>query len=545
VAHAATGVRVVLVGAEIEENLSIRYLSAAAQAVGVDTELVAFNESGQQDVACHEILEHDPLVVGISMPFQARAPESLALARRLRDRGYTGHITVGGHFPTIEYENILHNHPSIDSVVRHEGERTLPELCLRLSRGETLADLPGLATRRGEVIVVADRRRLADLDDLAFPDRRGRPRTALGVPYAPVMGSRGCYGDCAFCCIHAFSRHADGPRYRRRSPESIVHEIALDYRQRGVRIFVFHDDNFLVPSRQANLERCRQLRDGLRGAGLGDVAFVIKCRPNDVDEELFALLKEMGLIRVYVGIESNSREGLLSLNRRVSQEENRRALCTLERLDIYHSFNLLIFDPEATLDGIRANLEFMEEFAESPSDFCRAEIYAGTQLRETLDRQGRLVGDYLAWGYAMRTPAVEMLFRIATTAFAPRNLRSDGVANLNMGARFAAEVLHRFHPGDPSARLRKSLRSLSRAVACDTVAHMRSAIDFVTAANLLDDDACREFTIELARSIASKDLAFVTAMRSYQLRLEEAMGATCPVCPAPAAIMPAAVAPSV
>jgi anaerobic magnesium-protoporphyrin IX monomethyl ester cyclase len=113
--------RAVLVGAALEENLSIRSLAAAAREVGIATELVTFNDADERDRVCRETLGHAPFVVGISTPFQARAGELLGLAAALRGRGYAGHITVGGHFPTLEYENVLRDQPAVDSVVRHEG----------------------------------------------------------------------------------------------------------------------------------------------------------------------------------------------------------------------------------------------------------------------------------------------------------------------------------------------------------------------------------------------------------------------------------------
>ena len=45
---------------------------------------------------------------------------------------------------------------------------------------------------------------------------------------------------------------------------------------------------------------------------------------------------------------------------------------------------------EATLDGVEANLDFMEEMADRPFNFCRAEVYAGTPLRHALEAEGRL-----------------------------------------------------------------------------------------------------------------------------------------------------------
>src|SRR5262249_57810824 len=144
------------------------------------------------------------------------------------------------------------------------------------------------------------------------------PHDVLGVPTAPIVGSRGCYADCSFCCIFAYAESARGPRYRRRSPEDIVGEMKREREQRGVRLFIFHDDNFFLPHLPTNIERYRRLRELLHREGLADVAFVIKCRPNDVDPELFRLLKEMVVIRAYVGIETNSVEGIVRLHRPVT-----------------------------------------------------------------------------------------------------------------------------------------------------------------------------------------------------------------------------------
>ena len=121
-------------GSEYEENLSLRYLASALEAKGVRAQLVPFNEAGQLDTVVRAALAHRPVAVGISVPFQLRARELLAVATALRARGYDGHICVGGHFATFEYESILRDFPAVDSVVRHEGEDTLVELRSRLLR---------------------------------------------------------------------------------------------------------------------------------------------------------------------------------------------------------------------------------------------------------------------------------------------------------------------------------------------------------------------------------------------------------------------------
>ena len=512
--------RIALVGAELEENLSLRYLAAAVEQDGFDAVRVQLNHASEGSTAVKAVLASGAKVVGLSVSFQLRAPETLAVADELRAGGYRGHVCVGGHFATFEYENILRHYPGVDSVARHEGEDTFRALCALVRDGKPVPALPGLVVREGSGMKVGEKRPLPALDSLPFPDRRGEPLDILGVRCAPLVGSRGCYADCSFCCIHAYSENAEGPRYRARSVESVVAEMAEERRTRGVRLFIFHDDNFFVPSLQKNLGRYRRMGVLMREEGLDDVALVIKCRPNDVHPELFSLLRSLGVIRAYVGIESSSDEGIVSLNRRVSAQDNQRALRVLRELGVYASFNVLLFDPEATLRGIEQNLDFLDEFTDIPFNFCRAEVYAGTPLEAMLRAQGRLSGDWLAWTYAMREPRVEVLFRIVSTAFGPRNFRVDGAANLNMGIRFDVTALRHFHPSlwDPDLEARGV--ALSRAVGQDSVRRLRAALGFVRDVGLADHSAVKAFTVSLARDIARADLGFVGEIKALRREVE-------------------------
>lgn len=512
--------RVALIGSEFEENLSLRYLAASAAQEGFESVLIPFNDDDRADQVARDVVAIDPLVVGISIPFQLRARESLALAERIRAFGSRAHITLGGHFATFEYENILRHYRSVDSIVRHEGEATLRELCRRLVQGDPLGPLEGAVVRTPSGLVDGGKRKLPPLDDLPFPDRRGAPREVMGVAAAPIVGSRGCYADCSFCCIYAWADNADGARYRRRSVEHIVEEMRSEYVDRGVRLFIFHDDNFFVPSPEQNLRRYSRLKELLDDASMTDIALVIKCRPNDVTPELFALLKSMGLLRAYVGIETNSDEGIVSLNRRITSEDNRRALRILRELDVYLTFNILIFDPEATLDGIERNIDFIEAFADIPSNFCRAEVYAGTPLKAILEQSGRLDGDYFAWTYQMRDPRVEVLFRIAMTAYSARNFRPDGVANLNMGIRGDNELMRRFYPAAWDAAWHARVIDFSRRVAFDSMRGLRDALAFVRIENVRDTTRVNEFAATMARRVARADLAFVGECKALRRELE-------------------------
>lgn len=543
---------VALIGAEFEENLSLRYLAAAARKGGFSPHILPCNGPDAIPEIVRAIVAERAIVVGISVPFQLRARELLGIGEALREAGFSGHICAGGHFATFEYDNILREFPAVDSICRHEGEDTFAELCARVreaGRDASLVDIAGLVVRTAEQASTAGpsgvvdkqreagrvyltfnhkpppvhagkKRPLPHLDTLAFPERPPECQEVLGVPCAPLVGSRGCYADCSFCCIYAYAENADGARYRMRSPDNIVAEMSREYHERGVRLFVFHDDNFFVPSRSKNLARYERMARLMRRAGLVDIALVIKCRPNDVDAELFAMLQQMGMIRAYIGIETNSDEGVVSLNRRITSEDNARALHILRELDVYCSFNVLLFDPEATLEGIGKNLDFMETFADSPWNFCRAEVYAGTPLKQILEREGRLRGDYLAWTYEMRDPRVELLFRIATTAFAARNFKPDGVSNLNMGIRFDSEVLRRFYPGCWDPAWHAQLVDTSLEIGRDSVGKMRRALAFVMTPESHDAAATKRFTLQLAREISRDDFRFTCTIKALRHEME-------------------------
>lgn len=128
---------IALVGPELEENLSLRYLASSLQSAGFEARIIRFDGDEDFPRAAQAIVgsPEPPLLVGISLAFQWRAPDFLALAVGLRSLGYRGHLTVGGHFATFAAEPLLTDFPALDSVCRQEAELTLVSLCRSLEAG--------------------------------------------------------------------------------------------------------------------------------------------------------------------------------------------------------------------------------------------------------------------------------------------------------------------------------------------------------------------------------------------------------------------------
>jgi hypothetical protein len=67
---------VALVGPELEENLSLRYLSSSLMAAGFECRIIAFNFSCNLPEVLAALLAAGPGLIGLSLSFQLRAKES-------------------------------------------------------------------------------------------------------------------------------------------------------------------------------------------------------------------------------------------------------------------------------------------------------------------------------------------------------------------------------------------------------------------------------------------------------------------------------------
>ncbi|MBI5499528.1 MAG: B12-binding domain-containing radical SAM protein, partial [Deltaproteobacteria bacterium] len=501
--------KVVLIGAEREENLSTRYLAAALRRAGHEAVLVAFGGPEELEAAIRETTEAGPGLVGLSMVFQRRAREFCELVRRLRGAGCRAHVTAGGHFPTFAFEALLGEAPGIDSVVRHEAEATIVELAEALERGGSIAEIPGLIVRGdgGALVVAPPRAHRDDLDALPFPVREGPLARHLGIPAAFVVGSRGCYYRCSFCCIQTWHRHAVGPVFRERSADNVADELLELRRGLGARIFNFHDDCFFLPARGRTLAKAAAYREAFARRGLlGDIVLIAKVRPDQVHDDVLAAWAEAGLFRAYVGIESASEQGIRTLNRLTERADNGRALDRLARHGVYACYNMLFFHPDCTLEAARQDLEFLRAYVHIPTNLGRTEVYAGTPLFERLSSEGRLWGSPFGWDYRITDPAIERALRMFARAFHGRNFDCDGVNNRTIGLGYYLQVLERFYPAARSEALAREVAATVRAVNGDTIGAMEELLAF--AAGDSDAGARERFAAELRERIVERDREF-------------------------------------
>jgi anaerobic magnesium-protoporphyrin IX monomethyl ester cyclase len=403
---------VLLVGFQNQGNLGLGYLASVLRQYGYTVHVIDIEQDPQTILTI--ALETEPVLIGFSLIFQFFIDRYRELLELLRRHGITCHFTMGGHFPSLSYRQTLELIPELDSVVRFEGETTLLELVDAIGRGSDWREIHGIAFRRdSNVIATPARPLLEDLDLLPHPDRSYQPNAVLGRSIMPILASRGCARTCSFCSIHTFYRAAPGKMVRTRRPAEVVREMRMLYRERGIRIFLFQDDDFPlfgpVWRRWAH-----QFVDELQQSELaGRVIWKINCRADAVDRDLFIRMRDAGLYLVYMGLESGSEQGLETLHKQITVDQNLRAVELLKSIGLMWEYGFMLLDPSSTFASVRDNLRFLRTILADgclPVTFCRMLPYDGTPIKDELVRTGRLLGDVCNPDYTFLDPGLSAFY---------------------------------------------------------------------------------------------------------------------------------------
>jgi radical SAM superfamily enzyme YgiQ (UPF0313 family) len=400
---------VVLIGFQKIGNLGLGYLSAVLRQGGFEVRVIDIEEPPAQIAS--EVVAARPLLVGFSLIFQYYIRRYADLMDSLRAAGVDCHFTMGGHYPSLSAEQTLQAAPELDSVVQFEGEATLLELVQVLEAGGDWRGIDGLIHRRDGVLVVNKARHLTpDLDSLPFPDRDFAPTEILGRKGMPLLASRGCARTCSFCSIHTFYRTAPGKVVRLRKTTEVVREMRELYEQRGITVFLFQDDDFPIFGLKWRAW-ANDLVDQLHASGLSrKVIWKINCRADAVEPELLGRMRDAGLYMVYMGLESGDEQGLVTLNKEITVEQNLAAVTMLKSLGIRFEYGFMLLDPSSTFASVRANIAFLRKVVGdgcAAATFCKMLPYDGTPIRDTLAASGRLIGDVCTPDYRFLDPRLD------------------------------------------------------------------------------------------------------------------------------------------
>jgi radical SAM superfamily enzyme YgiQ (UPF0313 family) len=399
-----------------KESIGVCYLAALLREENYQVSLL---DADLLKLSSHETIQricsdrHD--LIGFSL-LEGTIESTVDILKGVREQGVGSHIVLGGYFPTLVTEKIMQELPEVDSIIRGEGEVPLLELARCLSGGKDWRDIRGMAYRHNDRIVINENSPLENLDILPFPVRDLLPEVLERRGVTGIVASRGCYANCSFCCVNSFGRASSHTGWRGRSPVNIADEIQMLTYRFGIDMFSFYDSNFIGPGERGR-QRVFEFAEELARRNL-NIRFALSTRPDQIETELFRFLKKAGLTEVFIGIESMSQKSLDLYNKKVTVEQNRRAIEILEELEIFYRPGFILYEPYITLEQIRENLDFLRELVHS--QYCNKyhffkglRIYRGSPLEKDLLEKGMLIENGWHYSYRWQDPRVARFISLA------------------------------------------------------------------------------------------------------------------------------------
>lgn len=301
--------------------------------------------------------------------------------------------TVAGGWHVTLFPEQTAASPLVDFAVAGEGEAHIAAVAGMIERGERPGEGAGAFAKT-----------MVDLEGLAAPDYTLDPHVERFISsyltdrlsasvrqpmrWLPYESSRGCPSQCTFC-INVVTGNR---RYRTKSPEKVVGEIAALVERHRLTHVKIVDDNFF-----ANIERSRRICDGLIECVPG-ITWDGECRAdyfNDrqLDDETLELCVRSGLVQLTLGIESGSQRTLDIMRKGITPEQASDAIAQCDRHGIIARSSFMLDVPGDTVADIKETVRFVNRMRRYPMFTCGVGTfrpYPKCELTEGLQERGLL-----------------------------------------------------------------------------------------------------------------------------------------------------------
>lgn len=352
-----------------------------------------------------------PNIIGLSTvtPFYK---ETLNLAKIIKKKSDAVLILGGYHISALP--NSLEE--PFDMGVIGEGEYSLSLIISawknkKIKDDDTLSKIPNLIYfNNAKKLIFNQYREVIKSEDLSRMDWKLVSKNWIVNNIAlPIDGkyqlkkmvlfytARGCPYNCAFCAHRVMTLNKEGVRFF--PLENVLDEMNYLYRHYKIDCFQILDDTFTVSK-----ERIKLMIDGLKKRKLlGKICFFnVFVRANTIDDEFSKLLKDLGVITAFMGVESGSNKILKILkDGPISPKIVESAIDSLGRYDIYVIASFMLFSPNETKDDIKKSIKLAELLVDKNNLFSLSVSvttpYPGTKLWSDAIKSGIIDANNPNW----------------------------------------------------------------------------------------------------------------------------------------------------
>jgi anaerobic magnesium-protoporphyrin IX monomethyl ester cyclase len=340
--------------------LSILYLAGVLRDIGVEVSVL------DQPALCVTVEEavqwvekEKPDFLGFSTLTSSGQTAAL-ISTKVKEKNPDIITVFGNHHATFNAERILRKYPSVDIIVRGEGEKTVVELVKCVENGGDLKEVRGINFRNeGKMVSTPDQMLIEDLDAIPFPDRKLLDAeyhcVIAGANIAPkkftsIVTSRGCVYNCRFCSCTEIAKK----KWRPRSAKSTVEELHF-LANEGYKQIIFVDDAFTMNPKRV-IEICR----GIRREKL-DLEWICEGRVDICSYTMLSEMVQAGCKVLYLGIENANQRILNYYNKGITPKQSENAVRTAKKAGVVVvAGSFIIGAPDETREEMWNTVKFAQ-----------------------------------------------------------------------------------------------------------------------------------------------------------------------------------------
>lgn len=308
-------------------------------------------------------------------------------------------VILGGIHATFFDEIILKKIPTVDIIVRGEGEATLSEILPSLKKSnDLLRDVAGITFRsKNEVFRNPDRPFIADLDSLPFLkyDLVDMKRTHSGtfLDWWPLHTGRGCRFACKYCADVSLWKRV----YRFKSSGRVLDELRACQKKYHCKGFLFNDLTFTT-NRMRVFELCRKLIEEKMAIRWGCYT-----RIDCVDKKLLEIMAASGCQLIVYGVESFSDKMLKLMGKGYRIEKAVHMLNYTNTLGIDTRFELLLGFPGETKDTLKETIMNLKQLDKGViyNNINKFKLHPGSIIYNIVQKKGLVNAESWFSGFRM------------------------------------------------------------------------------------------------------------------------------------------------
>jgi radical SAM superfamily enzyme YgiQ (UPF0313 family) len=382
--------------------LGILYLAAVLKERGIEVSALDQPAKGfTVEETVNWVEKENPDILGFST-FASSGRTAALISNKVKDKNPNITTVFGNYYATFNPERILRKYPSVDIIVRGEGENTTLELVNCLGNKGKLKEVRGITFKNGENIVsTLDQPLIKDLDSLPFPGREliddEYHSIIAGATVAPkkftsIVSSRGCVYRCRFCSCRQFARSIWRPRSVQNTLEEL-HFLASE----GYEQFIFVDDSFTLNQKRV-IKLCREMRKEKI-----DMDWICEGRVDNCSYEMLREIAKAGCKILYFGIESANQRILNYYNKQTTPQQSETAVKTARKagIDVLVG-SFIVGAPDETREEIQNTIEFTKKIPIDLPQFNILGVFPGTDIWNEFETNELLKGgEYWETGVAV------------------------------------------------------------------------------------------------------------------------------------------------